>query len=151
MQTIICDKKLFFKGEEYNAEIQIRSYDRDSFIWLSITGTCFTGPKLLKSKRNLICFGQCHEEAKAVIPGRLHKIWRRWHLNDMKAGTPKQEGILRVVKFYREQNNLPQLDYKEACELLKMYGLYDDNGYRYGTRWLREELPKSVIDYILSL
>jgi len=151
MQTIICDKKLFFKGEEYNGEIEIKLYDRDSFVRLSIVGTFFTGPKLLKSERNLICGGQCYEEAKAVIPARLYKIWRRWHLNDARAGTPKQESILRAAKLYREQNNLSRLSYDEACDLLKMYGLYEDNGYRYGTRWLREELPKSVIDYILSL
>jgi len=69
-------------------------------------------------------------------------IWKKWHLNDMKAGTPKQEEALKDCPF---------TDYTERCGWLRGLGLYDDNGYKYGTAWLKVELPKEVIDFINAL
>jgi hypothetical protein len=72
-------------------------------------------------------------------------IWDRWHLNDMRAGTPKQE------EFIREWEKTNRYDYKQVCEALKEAGLYEDNGYKYGHGWLTEELPQDVIEFLESL
>lgn len=70
-------------------------------------------------------------------------IWDRWHLNDMRAGTPKQEKALRQK---------PEIvEYTERCEYLKKLGIYEDNGYKYGHGWLYEPLPIEVIVKIVRL
>lgn len=80
---------------------------------------------------------------------RIHSIWERWHLNDMRAGSPNQEMFLR---HYPDVH-----DYTARCELLSVAMLQPDNEYihngkpyRYGSAWLKEELPKEVIEEILS-
>lgn len=88
---------------------------------------------------------------------RLLEVWGRWHLNDLKAGTPKQE------EFIREWNETNRYDYVEACNALGEAGLlvdYDylppdedgeNRGYRYGTAWLTEEVPAGVIEWLFAL
>lgn len=76
---------------------------------------------------------------------RIQSIWKRWHLNDMRAGTPKQE------EFIRLWNVSHKYDYTEACKALKEVGLLYDNGYKYGSAWLQEEVPKEVIQYLFTL
>ncbi len=136
-------KNLHFSNETKSADIEIRLENGR----LSITGTVYTGKKLLKSEKNLISAGQCREEAKDLIPSKLVDIWERWHLNDMRAGTLAQEQALREVKDSFSRLNW----YDQACDFLKSVNLLDDNGYRYGSAWLTEELPQDVINYIESL
>lgn len=76
------------------------------------------------------------------------EIWERWHLNDMKAGTIKQEDFLRKKK---SELNVRRLDYEVACKYLEEAGLLIDNGYKYGTSWLKEELPSEVIAFLEAL
>lgn len=77
---------------------------------------------------------------------KLQYIWERWHLNDMKAGTPRQEEAVRNWK----RNNLNK-GYNEACEMLSELGILVDDGYRYGTSWLKEEVPVDVLEWLFSL
>lgn len=106
--------------------------------------------------------GQIHEELSKVIPSIgwtidllscLQSIWERWHLNGLRAGSPKQEAYLREL----EANGI-QIDYETACDALKKAGIYEDedcirNGrpYRYGSAWLKEEVPAWVLDWLQSL
>ena len=98
--------------------------------------------------------GQVLEQVREGVPAEgwrkrdcyeLYKCWKRWHLNDLRAGTPKQE---EAVREWKKKN---QYDYKLVCDYLKTIGLYEDNGYRYGTAWLKEEVPKEVIEWLYSL
>lgn len=70
-------------------------------------------------------------------------IWERWHLNDMRAGTPKKNECVR--------NSGKGWDYYVACQTLKDAGLLMDSGYRYATKWLREEVPDEVIEWLENL
>jgi len=81
----------------------------------------------------------------------LIKIWNRWHLNNLRAGSPNQESALRNTKITRAF-------YPQAIAYLESLGLHPDpnclvNGkpYSYGSRWLKEELPEEVIKYLESL
>jgi hypothetical protein len=74
---------------------------------------------------------------------QLKQIWDRWHLNDMKAGTPAQEDYLR-------ENYKERYDYTKASEVLREAGLNPDNGYKYGSAWLFEEVPEDVINFLAS-
>lgn len=81
------------------------------------------------------CFGE-DEKARNV-----YHVWKRWHLNDMRAGTPAQESFLRA------QKPAPRT-YSEILGLLYSNGLMVDNGYSYGSAWLKEEVPSEVIERI---
>lgn len=79
----------------------------------------------------------------------LFSIWERWHLNDMRAGSPKQEEFLRMNPV---QYKYPQSYFVEACRALSMAGLHPDpeTGYRYGSAWIYEKIPESVLDTLRS-
>lgn len=78
----------------------------------------------------------------------LLDIWKRWHLNDMKAGSPAQEEYLRahpVVAKY------PESHYEKACKALADAGLNPDaDGYAYGSAWKSEPLPTEVLAKITA-
>ncbi len=80
----------------------------------------------------------------------IMELWQKYHLNDMKAGTPEQE---QAIKEWKEQGH--KYDYTEACEYLKSIGLYEVplNGstYKYGHSWLKEEIPEKDLLRIKEL
>lgn len=77
---------------------------------------------------------------------RFFDAWDRWHLNDMKAGTPAQEAFLRANPINDAMDH-----YGKACAALKAAGLNPDGGYRYGSAWLKEEVPADVLEFLCSL
>ena len=82
---------------------------------------------------------------------KLLDIWDKWHLNDMRAGTPAQTEYLDTIKS--EFPGYPTSHYEWACNQLAEVGLNPDpeTDYRYGSAWLREEVPQDVIDWLFSL
>lgn len=76
----------------------------------------------------------------------LYEIWKRWHLNDLRAGTPKQE---EAVREWKRMGN--KYEYETVVEYLKSINLYVDNGYRYGSNWLKENVPTDVLEWLFSL
>lgn len=88
-------------------------------------------------------------------------LWDRWHLNNMRAGTREQEAEIEKHKAEYTGND----HYTWACDLLKKAGLYvvdasnyitaagvhASKEYKYGSQWLREELPQDVINFMQSL
>ena len=140
-------KTVFYAGKNFSCTLDIEIKDKNSFKSLSIVGTYFTGKKLLKSENNLLGFGQIHNEVQEIIPARLYEIWKRWHLNDMRAGTFVQEEILRQAKAAGVEIN----DYDEACNYLQRFDALVDDGYKYGSKWLKEKLPQELIDYVCCL
>jgi len=73
-------------------------------------------------------------------------VWERWHLNDLRAGTPIQETFIRIAI-----EDGWKYEYKEACAKLKDAGIYEIDGYKYGHSWLTEEVPQDVIDFLKGL
>ena len=103
---------------------------------------------------DIVSGGQNLEEIAKMFPKdervkRIVEVWRTWHLNDMKAGTPEQE---KAIKKWISGGN--RYEYDKAVEYLKGEGLYEvdleGTPYRYGTKWLKEELPSDVRDEIKS-
>jgi hypothetical protein len=62
---------------------------------------------------------------------KFRRIWERWHLNDLRAGCEHQRAL--------GWDNLHIGDPCPTC------------GYRYGTAWLREDVPADVLDWLRSL
>lgn len=76
-------------------------------------------------------------------------VWDKWHLNDMKAGTPAQEAHIEKVRD--QLPGYPKSLYEWACEELDKVGLLTDNGYKYGSGWLKVEVPAEVIEFLKGL
>lgn len=69
--------------------------------------------------------------------GELADIWERWHLNDLKAGCEHQESIPTNAENYGELADAQNA----KCTA----------GYEYGSAWLIEVLPYSVIKFCVEL
>lgn len=84
---------------------------------------------------------QCQDEIRDGIPkppwtkemvDKLCDIWDHWHLNDMRAGCEHQRALGWKGKSY-------------ICKPCPVCG------YKYGTAWLKEEVPTDVIKWLESL
>lgn len=133
-------KTRFYSGSDSDCKVNIEITERNSFKTLSITGVIFEGGEEAG-------WGQVREEVKDIIPDRLYQIWKRWNLNHMRAGTFVQEEILRQAK----DKSIDVSSYKKACDYLHEFNVLVDDGYKYGSAWLKEELPQHVIDYLSVL
>lgn len=99
--------------------------------------------------------GQCVDRVASYFPqdkkaARMVEVWKRWHLNDMRAGSPAQEQWLKEHPIDPAEYAYPKSHYEVASAKLAAAGLNPDNGYKYGSAWLREELPADVIAEIES-
>jgi len=101
--------------------------------------------------------GQVVDELESRFPGlfaegtgleALPRLWRRWHGNDFRAGTPAQEEALRR---WHAANPGARLGLDEARKVLAAEGLDPDGGYRYGSAWLFEEICREDVAEILSI
>lgn len=88
------------------------------------------------------------------------EVWRRWHLNDMRAECEHQRELGWVEKA-REEVTTMKYGHKETKRLGWLYekdhpeGLLCKPcpvcGYKYGSAWLKEEVPEDVLKWVLSL
>jgi len=87
--------------------------------------------------------GQIHEHIKPKNEEhkRLLEIWANYHLNDLHAGTEKQE---RALEEWRKKNKIEGWAYEKEVKFLKSKKLYSDKGYKYGSNWLKRELPHTL-------
>lgn len=113
---------------------------------LSITGV--EGPK-----KNGDCRGSCGQcvDAAREIDEKFADMWKRWHLNDMRAGSPAQEDFLRAHKA--EFPGYLTSYYDWAVSLLTKNDLHPDYNhynYTYGSAWLHEEVPEDILEYFAS-
>jgi hypothetical protein len=125
------------------------------------------------SKRDIISGGQNLDELIKSFPKdkdlkKIHRIWKDYHLNDMRPGCEHQRAnkwherpidpskpLDAYGRFFKGQqqdswNMLawilptehPQGLLTKPCETC---------GYKYGTQWLKEEIPSDVIEEIISI
>ena len=92
-------------------------------------------------------FGQNLDEIYKLNSGnhlfrRIYKYWKKYHLNDLQAGTQQQTEILKKCE---------SKDYDDRCEFLKKNDLYVDRGYTYGTKWLTQIIPDAIVSEIKKL
>lgn len=117
--------------------------------------------------------GQCFDDLKEIpevgelpIFKEIYDLWKKYHLNDLHAGTKEQEDILKEAVKTRELEEYGA-NYKEKCDYLESKDmLYDKKylvekkqadgtikrvAYKYGTGWLKEEIPEGDLLRIKSL
>ena len=98
-----------------------------------------------------IYWGQCLDSAqkelniKNPVMIEIVRLWRRWHCNDLHAGTPRQE---KLVKEYTKTH---KYDYTEVCKFLEENNLLYDNDYKYGSAWLKESISADDLEAIKAL
>jgi hypothetical protein len=103
------------------------------------------------SHNDMISGGQNLETIAKLMPQNkdlqeLIGYWRKYHLNDMKAGTKRQT---EAVKKWQAEGN--KYEYPAAVEHLKSIELDEDKGYKYGHGWLYEPIPDDVVKRIIEL
>lgn len=88
-------------------------------------------------------------EDRYVLFRIIKSMWRKYHLNNLHAGTIAQEKALK--------NRRGRRTFESDCEFLKSKGLYkvDYKGkkYHYGSGWIYQPIPKEdlkKIEYILN-
>jgi len=122
---------------------------------------CFTASGYIynRLKTDCLCCGQCLDTIKKYMPhnktfNQIYDIWKKYHLNDMNAGSPKQSEIIN--KYFND--NPFHYDYDLVCLALDSLGLLEDDSYiynnkpyRYGSAWLKTEIPAPVKNQITSL
>lgn len=91
----------------------------------------------------------------AATLDRLLDVWGRWHLNDMRAGSPRQMAFLDANPV---KATYPESHYEKALAALQAAGLSPDpeflrNGkpYAYGSGWLTVPVPDTVLDFLRAL
>lgn len=86
------------------------------------------------------------------IVAEFLSVWGRWHLSDMKAGSAVQEAYLRTNPIPTEDYAYPKSHYDVASAVLKSAGINPDaTGYKYGSAWVREEVPEEVLKFLAAL
>lgn len=85
---------------------------------------------------------------------RFLSVWRTWHLNNMRAGSPAQTEALREMPAISSGGDF----YAAASAFLAARGLNPDPGYlhngepyRYGSAWLKQEVPEDVFRWLADL
>lgn len=94
--------------------------------------------------------GQCLDAINPYMKNNtlwkiIYRIWKEHHLNNMHAGTKKQEQKLEEVF-----GDL-LVDYKDKCNCLSDYGLLEDDGHKYGHDWLYWEIPADDLAIIKAI
>lgn len=144
-KTFVFQKIAFNGTRKINTpEVEMTLKEENGKPVLSICGSIWNS-----KHTDIVCGGQCLDEMKRFLNkdelfNKLYRLWKFWHLNDMCPGTECQENAL-IAKF----NKIP--DYDTACEYLKSVNLYEDDGYKYGTKWLYRAIPEDDLKIIKNL
>ena len=141
-------KTITFKNGMYTTQVDVELKD----------GAFSASAYLCKGKEE-IAAGQCFSTVLSEVPElrnnalfmEIGELWKTYHLNDLHAGTMKQEGYLEMYSKWHGGNLLSVDNYKEACAVLKSAGLFDDNGVKYGQTWVKWELPNDVVNRIKNV
>jgi len=138
-----------YSSRPYSAYCKIEYKDGN----LSLTGV--EGPT-----RDGNCKGSCGQISQPTIAqfapewdqeklDLFFATWDRWHLNDMRAGSMAQEQFLRDNPVSYQY---PESHYEVASKALADAGLNpDQDGYKYGSAWKREEVPTNVLEFLKAL
>ena len=144
------------KANEVTIDIELRlDKNTDGFCYytFSVCGDIWNA-----RKTDILCGGQCLDTIAEYVDtplfNEIYNLWKCYLLNDLHAGTPEQEA---VVKEWFREHKLPY-DYTEAVKVLKAKGLhtvsfkghsvdkdYNYEPYTYGHGWIIEELPTDIV------
>lgn len=136
------------KIDQPEIEMELR-YDENGKPELSICADLWNG-----RHTDIVMGGQCLDELMQfdslscnALFRKLHRLWKLYHLNGLRAGSEKQEQALEEARNAGER----LCCYEDSCKYLESIGLLDDNGYRYGSSWLYRAIPDDDLKLIKEL
>lgn len=149
-KTFSFNKIAYFGEKRVNLpEVEVELEYTEKGPVLSICGSIWNS-----KQTDYVCCGQCLDTmmkfsslANNTLFKKLHNLWKNWHLNDVCAGTVKQEDALKdAIKAGHKF-----CSYEDECKYLDSIGLLEDNGYKYGSSWLYHEIPEDTLKEIETL
>ena len=115
---------------------------------------CFsaTGSIWNTKETDLLTCGQILDDIAKYIKknelfNTIYKLWKQYHLNDLKAGTLTQEKALQAAR----DNGYGSKDYTDDFNYLKTIAFEYDRGYKYGSSWLCEPMQDNDVVTIQNL
>lgn len=144
-QTIDLGRVQFDDGSYY-VEVDVELTEQDGKLRASFSGSIGNWTA-----------GQIQDEIQSNIDNfpdqkrvkRILELWTLYHLNDMHAGTPAQEAIIRAYSADWEKAKQQGVNsYDWACALLQRFKMLTVGDYTYGHGWLYEPIPAEVIEEI---
>ena len=150
-------------GDRIFGQLRIEHHDRGGYTTIdgeqvdSVWGFAFTHTRIAKGGRR----GTWAESGGASIPGEvtegsnltaeeateLADLAERWHLNTHNAGTRQQRILSESIKAEELERGGHLARYRDRC----FSEIPDDNGYRWGSNWLVEEMPADEAERVLEL
>lgn len=147
-KTFVFPKISFCGDRKVNTpEIELSLNVDDNKEVLSICGQVWNS-----KHTNIIACGQCLDRMYKFLKNdktfrELYRLWKRWHLNDLHPGTIKQEEALDNAK----KSGVKICSYDDSCKYLESVGLLEDDGYKYGSKWLYRKIDKDDLKSIYNL
>jgi len=110
------------------------------------------GTDILSGGQNLDDIKKYSSQLKnRQVFNKIFNIWKSYHLNDMTAGSPKQ---MAFIKTHFKNT----YDYDLVCDELEKNNLlidktyiHEGKPYRYGSAWLKTEIPANIKNQINEL
>ena len=119
-------------------------------------GDCAGSCGQIADRLNPLEFTTFFEGWDAIKVAKLRQIWNQWHLNNLQAGSPNQRTLLEEMEKIDNPSNMDYYDW--ACRTLQAAGILHDEEfcidgqpYRYGTKWLRVDVPEDVLEWLKAL
>lgn len=150
MKKIIEFGKIDFEGtgkkiNPVTIEIKLKNEDSEQPVF-SVCGDVWNS-----KKNDILMGGQCLDELltyfkKNKLFLEIYRLWNLYHLNDMHAGTKKQENFLNKNNIKNWAN-----DYTNTCEFLNKNNLLYDNGIKFGTTLNYWAIPTKDLEKIKKI
>lgn len=136
METMSKQSVSFVDANRNKVCVTIEFRDQNGMEELSFTGDIGTSS------------GQCQDNIKPATKAQrqLLKLWKRYHLNGMSAGTPEQNKAIVRVKD-RSYDNLVRVLKEKGLLTVK----YNGKPYTYGHGWIYQTLPVDIHSQIDTL
>lgn len=149
--------KIFLPKIDYNnSGKKINAVD----IKLKFKDGCFAASAWIWNniKTDIIAGGQILDKILTYYPNnklvkKIVDIWSQYNLNDLTPGSPKQMDYLKSltkpsdVEFYTwECEQLKKVDL-----LIDKSFLHNGRPYKYGSAWLKTEIPENIQQEIFSI
>lgn len=145
-KTFRFDKIAFYGGKRINVpEVEVELEYTDKGAVLSICGIIWNSKhtRAVECNHRLDTMMKFPSLANNALFKKLYHFWSNWHRNDLRTGTVKQDAALREHGY--------SVSYSDACKHLESIGLFEDDGYRYGSGWLFHEIPEDILKEIETL
>lgn len=102
-------------------------------------------------KTDILMGGQCLDDLLPYFKNNklfmeIYRLWKLYHLNDLHAGTKKQEKFLEYhnIKDWASR-------YDETCEFLNKNNMLYDKGVKFGTTWHYWDISQKDLEKIKKI